>query len=180
MADFEQFVERLDEALNEDYASFHKLQQGMRAVCRRTDAVSKEFPAMLYFRGRRDEWRTVFSAEEEGQAAEQGYQRTPLPLPEPKYFVERPRSQGGTSYDLRRVTLATAAQEAQFFACVEPNAWIPDDVSNPHGARGIGLDVIVQERAALLKAGIDQELAATATEHPAPTETAQEKEITHE
>ena len=176
MASVEEFAERLNEALinrhkhsgaGREYVLTGDLQRAI-AQALQPENPDEQFPMMMYLRGDRNRQRTVQSAEEEAAAQAQGFVRTPLAPPEPKYFVERPRSEGGTSYDLRRTVVFTPQEEAQFYSATEPGTWIEDDVTNQYGARGVSLAAVIAERKEQLKSMIDAQPLATEPEINAP------------
>jgi len=126
--------------------------------------VSLQYPRLLYMG---NQTCVVNDASEEAAAQQEGYTRTPPVQYEegfPKWYIERPISEGGSKvWDLRRVTLLTPKDEEQFAAVVEDCDWIADSVENPHGARGVSLVELTNERKEQLKSFIDQEQLALAS-----------------
>ena len=186
-SEVEEFAQRLSDLLFAKYrpssCNEYVHVDGLRAciaeALRPVGPVDEQYPRMLYLHGSRSQTRMVNDAAEEAQAAAEGYIRTPGPQYEPgfpKWRVERPVSRGGWKrWDHRRVTLLTPLEEQQFLAVTEESDWIPDDVSNPHGARGVGLADLIAERKQALKDMVDREqleIAAETDDDTAQDETA--------
>jgi hypothetical protein len=161
MMDVETFTARFTQALlrnsptNTNYVLTSTLVSALKEAMRTPESPGYQFPLMMFLDGDPLEYRIVANAEEEAQAAAQGYRRTANP-PNPAYpqmFVEVDLSRGT---DYRRVHIRNAQEEETFKAVVDLTKWVRDDEYKLAG-RGVSLESLVEERKTKLKQSIDKD-----------------------
>jgi hypothetical protein len=167
-----EFAEQLKQQIAQGAGrSGYVLAEGLiRAVDRAmkgADPAADGYPRMLYFAGQRDQTRIVASAAEESAALAQGWTRDCRPQYAegyPKWFSEKPTGMGGTrGFDIRHITLHNSEEEKLFRSIVEIEAWQEDEVHSLYGARGVGLDTLIEDRKQLAREVLDEDFLALAT-----------------
>jgi hypothetical protein len=155
--ELEQFAIRFEQALvrycpDNTYLTKAHIIQAMREAVHPPGALNAAYPLRMYLRSELAHYIGVSNAEEEANAAAEGYTRTiNWPTYQMKVMIEDPRKK---LWDYRGVTLHSEEEEAQWRAAVNVEDWI-DDTAHLWGAKGVALGVIVAERKEQLKKLID-------------------------